>query len=99
MDGMNDMNHVRGGQNLRAALTKWNGGDSTFPRGVFGDTVNGQSFTDEESALLQRFSHSRRSVGAGWWTTWNRLNRWTLIDTRESTDEDVEAYEEAMASM
>ena len=66
MDGMNDMNYVRGSQGLRDALAKWNGNDSTFPRGVFGDTINGKSFTDEESEKLERFSHSRRSVAAGW---------------------------------
>lgn len=98
MDRDSDMNHVKSASDLREALAIWNGNDSSFPRGIFGDTVNGKSFSEDESALLERLSKFRRSVGAGWRQVWNNLTNWTLIDTRETTERDIAEYEEAMAS-
>ena len=92
MDGTHDMDHVRSAAQFRA--------DGAVKDAVYGDTVGGRSFTDEESKLLQLAARIRRPVisDGEWRTTWSRLTAWTIINCQPETKDEIEEYRSALAS-
>lgn len=81
MNKASDMNHVRSANDLRQQI-------STGERvtGMFGDTIGGKSFTDDEARMLEALSAERRGpVGSGWQTIWAGpgMTAWTVINCRQ----------------
>jgi hypothetical protein len=95
MNRNDDMEHVKNSADLRAQLR-----EGQPPSGVFGDSIGGKSFTDQESAILEAWSRQLRSVGAGWHEMWAGPGTtcWTIIDCRPNTAEDAILYQEALGS-
>ncbi len=88
-----DMSHVRNAADLK---------DGQTPRGVYGDTVGGKSFSDEQSELLIAQERRVRPVTAcGWRDVWAGpgMTKWTIINCRPETQDEIDAYREASASM
>jgi hypothetical protein len=83
MDRPNDMRHVRSADDLRKTLET-----ADWPRGIYGDTIGGKSFTDAESdILLKAQSHNRPEAACGWREVWHNLACWTIIDCSPETEE------------
>lgn len=97
-----DMDHVRGASTMREEQEagRWTKPDAQLPRGLYGDSQGGKSFTDEQATLLETTSKSRRAVGAGWYEVWAgpSTTKWTLINTAETTEDEIARYEEAASS-
>lgn len=89
------MAHVKSASDLERELTT----TENWPAGVYGDTISGKSFTEEQSAVLIRTEQRARPVTAcGWRKKWNNQTCWTIIDVRPETADDVAIYREALAN-
>jgi hypothetical protein len=96
MDRDHDMDHVHGPFHLRELLTT----REAWPAAIYGDTIGGRSFTDEESRLLESAEKRNRPITAcGWRRAWHSLTRWTLINCRLETDEEIAMFLAAQAEM
>ncbi len=91
IERIEDMRIVHNASDLRAA-------GEAVPEAIFGDTVGGKSFTNEEAARLEAASAIRRDgVGHGWREMWYAGACWTLIDCTPATDRERREYAEALA--
>jgi hypothetical protein len=61
------------------------------PSGLYGDSVDGKSFTDEESAVLE-------SQGGSWYPDWNGGTKYTVIATGAALRRQQQLESEAAAS-
>ena len=93
-DWDDDMSHVHSAQQLRDEVAA-----GQARRAVYGDSVGGRSFTDEESnRLIEREKKVRPSLACGWHDVWHNLHVWTLISCQPETQDEIDAYSEARAS-
>jgi hypothetical protein len=91
MDRDNDTNYVRSASQFR--------GDGAAKNAVYGDTIGGKSFTDEESKRLQLAARTRRPItGGDWYTAWSNLTAWTIINCQAETADEIAMYREVAAS-
>ena len=91
MDRQNGMSHVRNALEKDLQTQRW-------PHGVFGDTVGGKSFTDEQSSILERTAaHHRPVTNGGWYECWYNGTCWTLIDCRRENSDDIAIMREAIS--
>jgi len=90
MNRDDDMKHVKDAIDLRRELAA-----GKKPSGVYGDSVGGRTFTDEEARLLQSRSRQVRSFGTDWHCV---CTRWTIINCTENTEDELAQYEDATAS-
>lgn len=66
---------------------------------VYGDTVDGKSFTDAEAALLcEQERRVRPNTASGWHKVWRNMVCWTVINCRPETPDEVALHREALAS-
>lgn len=95
MNRDNDMNHLKSAGQLREELA-----EGKIPNGLYGDSVGGCSFTDQEAAILGVRSRSVRSFGNDWHGVYAgpSTTNWTVINCTENTEEELALYEEALAS-
>lgn len=98
-----DMSRVKDAIDMKREMEagKWKDPQSgKAPRGLYGDSVGGRSFSDQQAALLETASKYRRAVGAGWREVWAGPGTtcWNVIDVGESTADDAALYEEILAS-
>lgn len=89
-ESFRDMRHVRNSADLRR--------DGSPGAAIYGDTVGGKSFTNEEAAALEDASASRRTgADHGWKQVWCAMTCWTIIDCRPASQRDRREYAEALA--
>jgi hypothetical protein len=95
MNRDDDMNHLKSAYQLREELAS-----GTIPNGLYGDSVGGGSFTDEEARILGIRSRQVRSFGNDWYGIYAGpgTTKWTVINCSENTEEELALYEEALAS-
>jgi len=94
-DWDDDMQHVHSAADLRAEIAA-----GQARHAVYGDTTGGKSFSDEESArLIEREKKVRPTLACGWHDVWHNLHVWTLISCQPETQDEIDAYSEALASM
>ena len=99
MDRDSYLNHVRSSSDMREEMEAGKWAARPFPRGVYGDTVAGKSFTDEQSALLESAAKSARAgFDDTWQDCWSNLHLWTIINTRPITPDEREMFAEAVRS-
>src|SRR5260370_28168194 len=86
MDTPHDMDHVKNANDLTRELTI----TEHWPTGVYGDTIGGKSFSDEQSEILLRTEKKFRPILAcGWREVWSNLTVWTVIDTSPETADEI----------
>jgi hypothetical protein len=80
------MRHILGADDLTPTLTT-----DRWPRGIYGDTVGGKSFTDRQSEALEASErHNRPNRVRGWYEIWVGGTLWTCINTRSDDEREAE---------